>query len=137
MTEVPMTIRNLSLLLALSLIATACSDAITAPPTIDPAVAARVLPSVEDAHMRLVLNIENTGVRDRVSHDLARIEDAFRAGDAQKVRYHVHLVGVILYDYKRGLGSVIADGPDVSAIALVLHASAMAVGGGFDIEAFR
>jgi hypothetical protein len=130
--------RYLSLILSITLIATAaCSDAITAPPSIDPAVAARVLPSVEDARLRLVQNIENAGVRDRVTYDLTRVEDALRIGDAQKVRYHVHLVGVILYDYKRGLGSVLADGPDVSAIALVLHAAAMAVGGGFDIEAFR
>lgn len=133
-----MSMRTLPLLLIVSLIATgACSDAITAPPAIDPAVAGRVLPSVEDARARLLLNIENTGVRERVAYDFERIEEAFRTGDAQKVRYHVHLVGVILNDYKRGLGSVIADGPDVSAIALVLHAAAMAVGGGFDIAAFN
>ena len=132
-----MTIRHLTLLLSFSLIATACSDAITAPPSIDPAVAARVLPSVEDARARLSLNIENTGVRDRVTYDLTQIEQSLASGDAQRVRFHVHLVGVILYDYKRGLGSVIADGPDVSAIALVLHAASQAAGGGFDIEAFR
>jgi hypothetical protein len=133
----PMSMRTLPLLLVVTLIASgACSDAITAPPSIDPSVAARVLPSVEDARARLLLNIENAGVRERVAYDFQRIEDAFRAGDGQKVRYHVHLVGVILNDYKRGLGSVLADGPDVSAIALVLHAASMAVGGGFDIAAF-
>jgi hypothetical protein len=128
---------RLYLLLALSLAASgACKDAITAPPSIDPAVVARVMPSVQDARARLVLNLENTGVRERVSYDLGRIEDALNARDAQKVRYHVHLVGVILTDYKRGLGSVIADAPDVGAIVLVLHAVSQAVGGGFDIAAF-
>lgn len=125
------------LLLAVSLVATACSDAITAPPTLDPAVAARLMPSVEDARARLAVNLENAGVRERVVYDLARVEEALTRGDAQKVRFHVHLLGVILYDYKRGLGSVIADGPDVSAIALVLHAVSQAVGGGFDIAAFN
>jgi hypothetical protein len=124
------------LLLVALVLSTACSDAITAPPSIDPSVAARVLPSVEDARVRLVPSLENSGVRERVTYDLQRIEDALHSGDGQKVRYHVHLVGVILSDYKRGLGSLIADSPEVSAIALVLHASATAVGGGFDIAAF-
>lgn len=124
------------LVLAFALIGAACSDSI-APRTIDPSVASRLMPSVEDARLRLTPNLENAGVRDRVAFDLTRIKEALDRGDGQGARDHVHVLGVILYDYKRGLGSVIADGPDVSAIALVLHAVSQVVGGGFDIEAFR
>ena len=128
---------KLQLLLVVSLVVSAaCSDAITAPPSIDPAVAARLMPAVEDARLRILPSIENAGVRERIQYDLQGIQSALTAGDAQKVRYHVHLVGVILSDYKRGLGSLIADSPEVGAIALVLHATSTAVGGGFDIAAF-
>ena len=129
---------TLRLLLAVALMTSgACADAITAPvESIDPAVAQRVLRPVEDARMRVAGNIENSGVRERVTYDLQKIEEALANGDAHQARYHVHLAATILSDYKKGLGSLMRDGPDVSAIALVLHTVATAVGGGFDIATF-
>jgi hypothetical protein len=114
----------------------ACADAVTAPPSIDPAIAARVLPPLEDARLRISGNLENTGVRERVTYDLEQIEAALAQGDAHKARYHVHLAATILGDYKKGLGPLMRDGSEVSAIALVLHSVAIAVGGGFDIANF-
>jgi hypothetical protein len=125
--------RGMSLALAL-FAAVGCADAITAPPAIDRAVAERVLPSVTDARVRLAPRIENEGVRDRLVHDIRQIEVALVSLDALKARLHVQLAGKILADYRAGLGSVMKDGPDVTAIALMLHAVSRAVGGTFEIE---
>jgi len=124
-------------LVAGAVVSTACADSLTAPVLLDDAVAQRVLPSVQDARLRLSTAIENAGVRERVLYDLAQLEDALVARDAQRARYHVRLAGGILLDYHVSLGQLEIDGADVGAIALSLHHTATAVGGGFDISAFR
>jgi hypothetical protein len=133
-----MTTLRLRQLLAVAVLAIngACADAITAPPSIDAEYLKVALPAVEDARTRIVQNIDNAGVRERISYDLRKIQLALETGDAHGARYHVHLVGTILDDYKKS-GSAMSDGPEVSAIALALHTVALAVGGGFDIAAFR
>jgi hypothetical protein len=124
-------------LVAGAVVSTACADSPTAPVLLDAALAQRVLPSVEDARLRMSTAIENAGVRERVLYDLAQLEDALVAHDAQRARYHVRLAGGILLDYHASLGQLEIDGADVGAIALSLHHTATAVGGGFDMSAFR
>ena len=125
------------LLLVVALLASACGDAITAPPAIDPEFLKVALPSVEDARVRISQNIENVGVRDRVVYDLRKIQRALESGDAHEARYHVHLVATILQDYRATQGTLMRDGPDVGGIALALHATSMAVGGEFNISQFK
>src|SRR5690242_5463212 len=124
--------------LALALLGTAaCSDSITAPILTDPGVDQQIMPSVQDARLRLVPVIENQGVRDRVAYDLAQLELAISRRDAVKARYHVRLAGNLLLDYRNGLRGVVKDGPDVGAIALALYTAAIAVGTTFDIASFH
>jgi hypothetical protein len=124
-------------LVAGAVVSTACADSLTAPVLLDDAVVQRVLPSVEDARLRMSTAIENAGVRERVLYDLAQLEVALIARDAQRARYHVRLAGGILLDYHASLGLLEIDGADVGGIALSLHQTAIAVGGGFDISAFK
>jgi hypothetical protein len=124
-------------MVAAAAVSTACADSPTAPLSLDAAVAGHVLPSVQDARLRLAVVIENAGVRERVLYDLDQLEQALNARDAQRARYHVRLAGGVLLDYHTSLGSVVTDGADVGAIVLSLHAAAVAVGGGFDISAFK
>ena len=125
------------LFLVVALLVSACGDAITAPPAIDPEFLKVALPAVEDARVRISQNIENVGVRDRVVYDLRKIQLALESGDAHEARYHVHLVATILQDYRTTQGALMRDGPDVGGIALALHATSMAVGGEFNISSFK
>lgn len=120
-----------------TLLVSACGDAITAPPAIDPEFLKVALPAVEDARLRISQNIENVGVRDRVVYDLRKIQLALESGDAHQARYHVHLLATILQDYRATQGTLMRDGPDVGGIALALHATSMAVGGEFNISSFK
>ena len=126
-----------SLLPILAMLLGACGEAVTAPPAIDPEFLAVALPAVEDARLRISQNIENVGVRDRVVYDLRKIQVALESGNAHEARYHVHLVATILQDYRTTQGALMRDGPDVSGVALALHATSMAVGGDFNISSFR
>ena len=134
--ELTAALRGAALLVA-AMFVSACADRITAPQAIDGTLADRVLPSVEDAQLRVAPAIENLGVRGRVAYDLGEIVKALTARDAQNVRYHTRLAANILIDYRTGLGSVAADGPDVGAIALALHAVGQVVGSDFNIKAFK
>lgn len=120
-----------------TLMLAACGEAITAPPAIDPEFLNVALPAVEDARVRISQSIENVGVRDRVVYDLRKIEVALQSGNAHEARYHVHLVATILQDYRAAQGALMRDGPDVGGIALALHATSLAVGGEFNILAFK
>jgi len=101
----------------------ACSDAPTAPTAgIDRVAAARVMPSVTDARVRLAPAIQNPALRDRVVHDLQELETALLNGDAQKALFHSHLVASLLTDYRKQQGIVMSDSPDISAIGLMLDA---------------
>src|SRR5204863_300599 len=72
-----------ALALAVMLVA-ACSDAPTAPtPGIDRVAAARVMPSVTDARVRLAPSIQNPPLRDRARHD-SRV---LRAGHRDRVSH--------------------------------------------------
>ena len=124
-------------LVAGAVVSTACADAVAPPLLLDAAAAAAVLPSVTDARLRLAPAIENVGVRQRVLYDLGQLEQAIIARDAQAARYRVRVAGGILLDYHTQLGATVTDGADVGSIALSLHFTAVAVGGGFDISAFR
>ena len=125
------------LLFAVALLLSACGDAVTAPPAIDPEFLKVALPAVEDARVRISQNIENVGVRDRVAYDLRKIQLALESGNAHEARYHVHLVATILQDYRATQGALMRDGPDVGGIALALHATSVAVGGEFNISSFK
>lgn len=109
----------------------ACSDvAPTAPQPIDRVAAARVMPSVTDARVRLAPSIENDAVRTRVEHDLQELESALANGDAQKARFHLHIVANVLTDYRKQQGIVMKDGADISAIGLMVSAVSDVVHGG-------
>jgi hypothetical protein len=112
----------------------ACSDAATAPePPIDRVAAARVMPSVTDARVRLAQGIENAAVRDRVTHDLQELALGLTNGDGRKSRFHVRVIGSVLDDYKKqGIGA--SSAPDITAISLVLYAVSQVVGAGYEIS---
>lgn len=128
--------RAVMLLIAFSVLA-ACSDSPTAPQqSIDRVAAARVMPSVTDARLRLAPAIENASVRTRVVHDLEELETALANGDGQKARFHLHVVGQVLTDYRKQPSIVMSDGADVTAIGLMLDAVSAVIDGGFVLSAF-
>jgi hypothetical protein len=115
----------------------ACGDGATAPQSsIDRIAAARVMPSVTDARVRLAPAIQNVAVRDRVVYDLGELEIALTNGDAPSARFHLHVVEGVLTDYRKQQGSVMSDGADVSAIGLMLNAVSNVITGGFTPTAF-
>ena len=115
----------------------ACGDGATAPTQgIDRVAAARVMPSVTDARVRLAPAIQNIAVRDRMLFDLQELESALTNGDGQSARFHVHVMEGVLTDYRKQQGSVLSDGADVSAIGLMLNAVSNVVDGGFTPTAF-
>src|SRR5688500_442103 len=100
----PVTLMRALLLPIVAFLLTACGEAITAPPAIDPEFLKVALPAIEDARLRISQNIENVGVRDRVVYDLRKIQVALEGGDAHEARYHVQLVSAILQDYRATQG---------------------------------
>jgi|SRR3954471_8563449 hypothetical protein len=121
-------IMRAGLVVVVTLVA-ACSDAPTAPVAgIDRVAAARVMPSVTDARVRLAPSILNTAVRERVVHDLQELETALANGDAQKARFHTSLVASLLVDYRKQQASVLSDGADISAIGLMVNAVSLVIG---------
>lgn len=124
----PLTKARTALLLMALALGTACSDSATAPQqvSIDRVAAARVMPSVTDARVRLAPAIVNVAVQARVLHDLQELENALANGDGQKARFHVGVVNSVLTEYRQqGTG---ADAADVSAIGLMLTAVSPVVG---------
>jgi len=114
--------RRGSLLLVGLVVLAACSDSPTAPThSIDRVAAARVMPSVTDARVRLAPSIENVAVQQRVLHDLGELENAITNGDGDRARFHLGLVSSVLKDYRAQQGSTSKDGADVSAIILMLY----------------
>lgn len=129
-------LRSLPLLVAIVVLA-ACSDAPTGPQqAIDRVAAARVMPSVTDARVRLAPSIQNVAVQGRVLHDLQELERALTNGDGQKARFHVQIIGNVLRDY-RAQQSSNSDAADVTSIALMLNAVSEVVGAGYDVSAFQ
>jgi hypothetical protein len=116
------------LILLGSLSLAACSDSSTAPQrSIDRVAAARVMPSVTDARVRLAVGIDNPSVRERVVHDLRELELALTNGDGEKARFHSGVLATVLKDYRSQQGSLTTDGADVSGIVLTLHAVSEAI----------
>lgn len=129
-------LRSLSLAAAV-LFSAACGDSPTAPAQrIDPAAVAGVLPSLVDARTRLAPSIENITVRERVVFDLQELEAALNAGDAQKSRFHVRVTGNLLSEYVTGRSLSLKEGPDVTAIALMLYRVSQIVDAGFELVSF-
>jgi hypothetical protein len=115
----------------------ACSDSPTAPVrSIDRVAAARVMPCVVDARVRLAVGIENAVIRDRVTHDLRELEVGLANGDGQKARFHAHTIADVLREYRNQQGSTNTDGADVTAITLMLNQVSSVVGESFDVAAF-
>ena len=112
----------------------ACSDGPTAPePPIDGVAAARMMPSIADARIRLALGIENASVRERILHDLRELEIALANGDGRKSRFHVRVLGSIVDEYKvQAVGKTNA--PDLSAISLVLYGVSQVVAAGYELS---
>jgi hypothetical protein len=112
----------------------ACSDAPTASrASIDRVAAARVMPSITDARVRIAPGIDNAVIRARVLHDLESLEIALANGDGDKARFHVGILGTVLKDYKTQLGTSTTDGPEVSALTLMLYAVSDVVAGHFEL----
>ncbi|MEX2180012.1 MAG: hypothetical protein WD801_14955 [Gemmatimonadaceae bacterium] len=116
------------LLLVAIVAAGACSDAAVAPQaSIDRVAAARVMPSVTDARVRLAGGIENEAIRERVTHDLTELARALTNGDGSKARFHTRVLGNVLTDYRSQQGGSMTDGQDVTAIALMLFSVAQVI----------
>lgn len=130
--------RMMRVALALSVfVLAACSgDSPTSPrasSSIDRVAAARVVPSVTDARVRLASVIENIAVRDRVTHDLLELENALTNGDGDKARFHTHVLVTIVTEYRAQQGSVTTDGADVTAITLMLRVASQVVDAGYEL----
>jgi hypothetical protein len=111
----------------------ACGESATAPQqSIDRIAAARVMPAVTDARVRLAVGIDNAAVRERMTHDLMELESALLNGDGQKARFHVRVLGTVIADYRAQQRNLTTDGADVTAIVLMLHAVSQAVDAGFE-----
>ena len=102
----------------------ACSDSSTGPrrPSIDRVAAARVVPAVTDARIRITLGVENAVVADRLRHDLLGLELALLNGDGDKARFHVRVLGTVTSEYTSQQGSIATDDAEISAIELMLIA---------------
>ena len=109
----------------------ACGESATAPSqsSIDRVAAALVVPAVTDARTRITLGIDNTGVRDRVRHDLTELESALLSGDGGKARFHLRVIGTVTSDYRMQQGSTTTDGAEISAIELMMIAVTRAING--------
>lgn len=107
----------------------ACGESATGPvqSSIDRVAAARVVPAVTDARVRICLGIDNTVVSDRMRHDLAELESALTNGDGNKVRFHLRVLGTVTSDYRAQQGSVTTDGAEISAIELMMLAVTKAI----------
>jgi hypothetical protein len=115
--------------------ATACSDAPLAPnEKIDAIDVERLRPSVEDAFGRLAPQLDNGGIRDRVSYDLGQLRIALDEADARKVRFHTVLVADVLHEYVDGPGGIGNDAADVDAIRLMLRAVSQVVRAGVQLS---
>jgi len=127
--------RRGSLLVGLVVLA-ACGESPAAPKqssqtSIDRVAAARVMPSVTDARVRLAPSIENVAVQERVTHDLNELENALTNGDGDRARFHVGVLASVLKDYRAQQGSTTKDGADVTAILLMLNEVSPVVNAGF------
>lgn len=110
------------------LMLTACSDAIVAPrATMDRVAAARLMPSVTDARLRIAPGIENAAIRERVEYDLGELEIALSNGDANASQFRMRLVASVLADYQTQPGSAI-DRPDITGILLAMNAVTKVLG---------
>ena len=109
----------------------ACGESATAPrqSSIDRVAAARVVPAVTDARVRLTLGIENDVVQDRLRHDLTELETALINGDGDKARFHLRVIGTVTLEYKAQQGATTTDGAEISAIELMMIAVTKAING--------
>ena len=99
----------------------ACGDSPMAPEApLDGVAAARLMPSVTDARMRLATGIENAAVRERLVHDLRELELALSNRDGRTSRFHVRVIGSIVNEYKLQAAAK-TNAPDLTAISLVLY----------------
>src|SRR5438309_940103 len=102
-----------SLLLGGLVVLAACSDSPTAPKhSIDRVAAARVMPSVTDARLRLAPAIENVAIQQRVAHDLGELENALTNGDGDRARFHLGVIANVLKDYRAQQSGTTKDGAD-------------------------
>ncbi len=130
--QIPALARALALMIGLVSLA-ACGESPTAPQqSIDRVAAARVMPAVTDARVRLAVGITNVVVRARINHDLTELERALTNGDGQKARFHVRVLGTVISDYRAQQGSSTTDGADATAIVLMLNAVSQVVDAGSD-----
>ena len=101
----------------------ACGDSPTAPrQSIDRVAAARVLPAVTDARVRITLGVDNSVVRDRQRHDLSELESALTNGDGDKARFHLRVIETVTSDYRAQQSATSTDGAEISAIELMMIA---------------
>lgn len=101
----------------------ACGDSPTAPrQSIDRVAAARVLPAVTDARVRITLGVDNSVVRDRLRHDLSELESALTNGDGDKARFHLRVIETVTSDYRAQQSATSTDGAEISAIELMMIA---------------
>ena len=128
------TARRVAVVFAVLAIQACSGDSPTAPTqSIDRVAAARVMPAVIDARVRLAIGIENVVVRDRVTHDLAQLEIALLNGDGEKARFHTRVLATVVTDYRYQQGATTTDGADVTAITLMLHVVSGVIDAGYQL----
>ena len=126
-------LRRILVVVSSSVLALSCADSPTAPEApIDAVAAARVMPSVTDARIRIANGIENPSVRERVVHDLVELETALANGDGRKSRFHVRVIGSVIEEYG-ALDAGKRNAPDLVAIALMLYRVSQLVDAGYQI----
>lgn len=114
-----------AIIAALAMVAlAACGDSPIAPrqASIDRVAAARVVPAVTDAWSRVTVGIDNTVIRDRLRHDLTELESALTNGDGDKARFHLRVIETVTSDYRAQQSATMTDGPELSAIDIVVIA---------------
>jgi len=125
--------RRVAMVSAIFVLAACSGDGPTAAPqpSIDRVAAARVVPSVIDARVRVAAGIENVAIRDRMTHDLRELEIALTNGDGEKARFHARVLATVVTDYRAQLGSTTTDGADATAITLMLNVVSQVIDSGY------
>jgi hypothetical protein len=120
------------------LFAGACSDSPLAPQqqSLDRVAAARIVPAVTDARVRLAAGVENLAIRERLVHDLSGLESALQYGDGSRARFHVGVLATVVREYRAQQGAVTTDGADVTGVVLMLHAVSQVLEMDFDVPLF-
>ena len=115
------------------LVAVACDDATDPGDTLLKEDIDRVMPAVLDARDRLVPGIVSAADRDATLSAVRGLVTALETRDGVLTRFYVREAGILLAAYRARASGATADGAEVSAIQLMLHAVTRVAGGDFQL----